>query len=439
MGTVRRSLETCDNGIFSASVDNWFNQEFDVYRGDARNKLNPASSGLFRLINTCTKRNRSSAHGFHLLHSWEDTPPMEPKPSTQSPSYPLLSELVRQALDTLPEDLRSDRNPLYVAGVGGELMNCREVRLFTRADNCYGESVLEIMRHPFTNIFEGLPQGLSLVGMYSELMRDAASTSLPTAEEYAEMQNSLSNVSSGTISPWAYFGNSATFFPLHMEDSMIGSANVLVAGSPKVWITIPFPHVDKLLQILSRTYPNHALVFPSHAIPAWARPCILVHREIFVHPLFLTYHGIPFTVARQAPGDLIIADARGAHQGWNVGQNLASSLNFLDEHTIRNIASNVIRGGAGPWHCVCGREKIPKAVPSYTVPEEHSTLGFILYHNPHVVLDRTNSVFLAWIHDAASVLSMPVDRLLDEGSHPFARWAHLYRWMYGRSSTFESG
>jgi hypothetical protein len=42
---------------------------------------------------------------------------MEP---TQSTVYPLLSDTVHRALDTLPDHLHFDRSPLYVAGVGGE-------------------------------------------------------------------------------------------------------------------------------------------------------------------------------------------------------------------------------------------------------------------------------------------------------------------------------
>jgi hypothetical protein len=268
--------------------------------------------------------------------------------------------------------------------------------------------------------------------MYATMMQDKDIVGFPTDEYYGDLLLSVMDNCSGTVSPWSYFGNSNTFFPIHVEDAMIASANVLVAGSPKIWITIPFPHLDRLLQVLSRKA-YLVVILVLIRVSAWARSCILVHRVMFVHPDFLTRHEIPFTIARQAPGDLILADARGAHQGWNMGQNLASAVNFLDERSYRRIVSDVIRDGAAPWHCVCGQETIPDNVSSYEAPEEHSTLGFTVYHNPHQVEDRTNSVLYSWMDTTASVLSMSPDQLVDEGSHPYSRWAHLYRWMYGRA------
>jgi hypothetical protein len=188
-----------------------------------------------------------------------------------------------------------------------------------------------------------------MVAMYSEIMRDNTTTTYHTDKAYDALFNTVTHDSPGTLTPWAYFGNSGTYFPLHIEDGMMASANILVAGSPKMWITVPFPYLSALLQMLSRMYPRSRTYPPPHVLspPAWAQSCLLVHRQMFVHPQFLTRHGIPFTVARQAPGDLIIADARGAHQGWNTGRNLASAVNFLDERTIRLIVSHA-RGACPP-------------------------------------------------------------------------------------------
>jgi JmjC domain, hydroxylase len=166
---------------------------------------------------------------------------------------------------------------------------------------------LQVVDHPLHNLFESLPQGLSLVSMYSNMTKDAAYISIPPDQQYAELLESIKENSSGTLTPWAYFGNSGTYFPLHMEDAMIASANVLVAGSPKVWITIPFPHVEKLLQVLSRTY------------------ILLTHDKRFSHR-----HSLGSILCLDPP--YYVCPSNISHASWNSIHRCTSSPRGSDHH-----------------------------------------------------------------------------------------------------------
>jgi hypothetical protein len=71
-------------------------------------------------------------------------------------------------------------------------------------------------------------------------------------------------------------------------------------------------------------------------------------------------HKIPFNVAVQNPGDLIVADGTSAHQGWNAGNNLASAANYLDHPSLVAIWEKYIKeDGTVRFPCVCGETQMP--------------------------------------------------------------------------------
>jgi hypothetical protein len=119
MDTVKDRLEMDGYGFITTDVDNWFQQDFYIY---GSRHTPPSPDGLVHIVNSYDedkKRKCWSERGVHLRHCWEDTPPMQ-RHNTPAASYPLLSELVHQAMQTLPTELIFVPGSLYVAGVGGE-------------------------------------------------------------------------------------------------------------------------------------------------------------------------------------------------------------------------------------------------------------------------------------------------------------------------------
>jgi JmjC domain, hydroxylase len=105
-----------------------------------------------------------------------------------------------------------------------------------------------------------------------------------------------------------------TFFPLHQEDGLLLSSNILIAGAPKIWIV--FNPIQ--LEAVQNSF--------SHLLD----PCAIQHKQLFIHPRKLVQHNIGFTVVVQKPLDLVITSPRSAHMGWNDDCNLASAVNFFD-------------------------------------------------------------------------------------------------------------
>jgi hypothetical protein len=73
----------------------------------------------------------------------------------------------------------------------------------------------------------------------------------PDTINFDSLYETWQEQASGTVSEWAYAGTSFTFFPLHLEDAYMPSANILAAGDSKVWIFLPQDSLSKALDILS--------------------------------------------------------------------------------------------------------------------------------------------------------------------------------------------
>lgn len=55
---------------------------------------------------------------------------------------------------------------------------------------------------------------------------------------------------SGTVYPWGYGGHDRTLFGIHFEDAWMPSANLHIAGEPKVWIFIRKADYSRLSDLL---------------------------------------------------------------------------------------------------------------------------------------------------------------------------------------------
>jgi hypothetical protein len=84
--------------------------------------------------------------------------------------------------------------------------------------------------------------------MYEELHREPVDDDAP---DLHKIFNQVKTQATGTASEWAYIGTPYTFFPLHLEDAYMPSANIMVAGSPKIWIFLPKESLEQVLNVLS--------------------------------------------------------------------------------------------------------------------------------------------------------------------------------------------
>lgn len=87
-------------------------------------------------------------------------------------------------------------------------------------------------------------------------------------------------------------------------------------------------------------------------------------QSLFFNPLELIKSGLDsFSVAIQKPGDLILTDIGGTHQGYNTGNNLAIAVNWATKdwvfhsltHHIHPVTHNII------YACQCW--SVPVGIP----------------------------------------------------------------------------
>jgi JmjC domain, hydroxylase len=231
----------------------------------------------------------------------------------------------------------------------------------------------------------------------------------------------VNEAASGTLFPWGYGGHYRTVFGIHFEDAWMPSANLHVAGDPKVWMFIRKGDFQRLYDTLSRMYVLHSFIYAHIFYSEVLSPCFTFHRSLFIHPRFLIRHKIRFTVARQAEGDMIVAGSTSAHLGWNVGPNLAVAANFLDQFSIDIIHREVMHGKQAPWPCACGVKQIPhKAHAPGTI------MNLPRHFYMHDDVSDVGSTIFEWIHRAIPYIQKSTDFLhTDAGA--FARaWRYLH-------------
>lgn len=76
------------------------------------------------------------------------------------------------------------------------------------------------------------------------------------------------------------------------------------------------------------------------------------HKNFFVSPKVLQRHSIPFHIVVQRPGDLILTLPDTYHEGFNVGINVCSAVNFADAHWLLFRAAYFQRLGKN-MACLC--------------------------------------------------------------------------------------
>jgi hypothetical protein len=168
-----------------------------------------------------------------------------------------------------------------------------------------------------------------------------------------------------------------------------------------------------------------ALTAPADTLPR----CFLMHRTIFLDPEFLLHHKIPFNVALQAPGDLMIADGTSAREGWNTGNNLAAAVSYLDCSSIQNIWHNESDNEDRlRFPCLCG--VLPLPAEEDTIKDRDGVYWY--YPEKSQLTDTNTSVFKAIKQLGEKFLESPLT--FRESGNPedqvlYKLWTHFYQYV----------
>lgn len=120
----------------------------------------------------------------------------------------------------------------------------------------------------------------------------------------------------GIHNTYVNIGMASTWFPVHCEDSNLGSINFLHFGAPKKWYAVSYENARKLEKLLKNTIGDQFA-----CKEAWTKCCV-------VTPDFLEKNRIPFVTATQEPGQFIFTLYQCYHWGVNTGINVCESSNL---------------------------------------------------------------------------------------------------------------
>lgn len=124
----------------------------------------------------------------------------------------------------------------------------------------------------------------------------------------------------GITKPLVYFAlEDGTIFGMHIEDVGLPSANILLAGAPKLWIVIPESATLAVLNAL-----NEGNQWSDRFGEHW-----FSSKAAFVSLEWLEEHGIPYTCILQQVGDVVVTMPGAIHFGYNLGPNIAEAANFM--------------------------------------------------------------------------------------------------------------
>eukprot|EP00939_MAST-03C_sp_MAST-3C-sp1_P002788 g2788.t1 len=150
------------------------------------------------------------------------------------------------------------------------------------------------------------------------------------------------NALKGVATPSLYCGLWGSAFAWHTEDKELNSVNYIHYGAPKVWYSVS-PANARRFEALARS------LFASEAVMC---PEFLRHKCSLISPRLIQANGIPVHRIVCYEKELIVTFPRAYHCGFNVGFNVAESVNFATPRWIPF--------GAKAKHCSCQEPKKTK-------------------------------------------------------------------------------
>lgn len=156
-------------------------------------------------------------------------------------------------------------------------------------------------------------------GAVSEYMMHSGWNTNNLAE--ATFLHHLDESVAGVTRPMIYVGMMFSSFCWHVEDNYLYSINYLHTGKPKRWYGVPSYGADALERTFRKLLPHLFEETPN-----------LLHLLVTqLSPRILKEHGVPVYTALQKQGQFVITCPRAYHAGFNLGFNVAESVNFALE------------------------------------------------------------------------------------------------------------
>ena len=128
----------------------------------------------------------------------------------------------------------------------------------------------------------------------------------------------------GVTRPMLYFGQWKASFAWHVEDVNFSSINYIHAGHPKQWYALAPADHTKFEQLASTLYQQ--LHYKCHEF--------LRHKHVLLKPSKLRERGLTVRQTVQREGEFVVTWPCSYHQGYNLGFNIAESVNFATEEWI---------------------------------------------------------------------------------------------------------
>jgi histone demethylase JARID1 len=139
----------------------------------------------------------------------------------------------------------------------------------------------------------------------------------------------------GLTRPMVYVGMLFTTFCWHTEDNYLFSINYMHQGQSKRWYCVPCNYASSFETAMRNFLPDLFSKNPN-----------LLHLLVTqLSPKILMQQGVPVHTALQKAGQFVITFPRAYHAGFNLGYNIAESVNFALENWLPfcNLACNAYR------------------------------------------------------------------------------------------------
>jgi len=128
----------------------------------------------------------------------------------------------------------------------------------------------------------------------------------------------------GVTRPMLYFGQWKASFCVHVEDMNLSSINYIHAGHPKQWYALAPSDHSKFELLASSLYQQ---------LQSKCRE-FLRHKHVLLKPSKLRERGLVVRQTVQREGEFVVTWPCSYHQGFNLGFNVAESVNFATEEWI---------------------------------------------------------------------------------------------------------
>ncbi|GME50495.1 putative transcription factor jumonji aspartyl beta-hydroxylase protein [Neofusicoccum parvum] len=154
----------------------------------------------------------------------------------------------------------------------------------------------------------------------SEWRRSAGLPQEPCIDCGSRLRQTAGRIA-GVHTPYEYISSAAqSGTGMHVEDAMLGSANIVLAGAPKVWLIVPPDNLDALEAKMEKLGDSLRPI----------QPCsqFVRHLDALLSPRLLEKWGIEYDIVTCRAGEMVVTLPGAYHQVLNAGPNYAQAINF---------------------------------------------------------------------------------------------------------------